>query len=249
MMRAFIVMHWMDLGAVVVMGLAGSGHCVGMCGGFALAIGRGAKGHGALVVRHLAYTTGKALTYVFLAVLVAAGLGIVGRAEWFKSGQLVLSIAAGMFMVVYGSGQLLEWRIGSWWQRVVEPLPGCRGLAAVARTPGPLAAFATGWLNGFLPCGLLLAVLMHLASLGSVSAAALGAAAFGLATFPGLFLFGLLAQGWSVRWRRVLVRVAGVLLIAFGAITIVRAFPEGRHWLHHEVLPGVTDTIRDWCGM
>lgn len=241
-------MTWVDLSAVIMMGLAGSGHCVGMCGGFALAIGRGATGAGPLFVRHLAYTTGKALTYVFLAVLVAAGFGILSRTGDFAAAQTGLSVFAGIVMIAYGLMQVLEFRAAAWWQRAIEPIPGCRAFAAVARTPGPLAALLTGWLNGFLPCGLVIAVLMHLASFHSVGAAAVGAAAFGLATFPGLFAFGLAAHAWSPRWRRVLVRICGVLLVAFGVLTIIRAFPEGRHWLHKELLPGAANFVRDVCG-
>lgn len=243
------MISWADLSAVVLVGLAGSGHCVGMCGGFALAIGRDATGPGGLLARHLAYQAGKALTYVFLAVLVAAGFGIVGRAPWFASAQTVLSVAAGAVMIGYGLFQFLEWRGAGWWHRFIEPLPGCRSFAAVARAPGPLAAFATGWLNGFIPCGLVLAVLFQLASLHSVAAAAVGAAAFGAATFPGLFALGLAGHAWSPRWRRALVRTSGVLLVVFGALTVVRAFPAGRHWLHHELFPAVTGLLGAWCGM
>lgn len=237
-----------DLTAFVLLGLAGSGHCVGMCGGFALAIGQGTAGAGALVARHAAYQTGKALTYAFLAIVLAAGLGVVGRAGWFASGQSVVAVAAGVFMVLYGLMQLFEIRAAAWWRRVVEPLPACRAIAAVSGARGLLPAFVTGWLNGFLPCGLLLAVLFQAASQGSVVAAAAGAAVFGLATFPGLFLFGWIAGGWSVRWRRSLVRITGGLLVLFGVLTIVRAFPEGRHWLHG-IVPGVWMTVREWCGM
>ncbi len=237
-----------DLTAFVLLGLAGSGHCVGMCGGFALAIGHGAQGTGALAARHAAYQAGKALTYAFLAVVLAAGLGVIGRAGWFTSGQSFVAVFAGVFMILYGLMQLLEIRAAAWWRRFAEPLPACRAISAVSGARGMLPAFFTGWLNGFLPCGLVVAVLFQAASLGSVLAAGAGAAVFGLATFPGLFLFGWLASGWSVRWRRILVRMTGVLLLAFGVLTIVRAFPEGRHWLHG-IVPGVWMTMREWCGM
>ena len=219
-----------------------------MCGGFALAVGRGAGGVGSLALRHAAYQAGKTLTYVFLAVLLAAGFGIVGRASWFVAGQAVLSALAGVFMVIYGTMQLAEVRAAAWWRRLIEPHPACRGLAALAGVRGLAPAFMVGWLNGFLPCGLLLAVLIQAATLGSVLAAAGGAALFGVATFPGLFLFGWLAAGWSVRWRRILVRLTGAVLIVFGLLTLVRAFPAGRHWLH-EILPSVWMTMREWCGM
>lgn len=241
-------MSWSDLTAFVLLGLAGSGHCVGMCGGFALAVGEGAAGATGLLARHAAYQAGKALTYASLAALLAAGLGVVGRAGWFTSTQTVLAIVAGVVMVLYGLMQLAEVRAAGWWRRLAEPVPACRAIAAVISARGVLPAFATGWLNGFLPCGLLLAVLFQAASQGSIPGAALGAAVFGAATFPGLFLFGWMASAWSVRWRRILVRVTGALLMLFGVFTIVRAFPEGRHWLHG-VLPGVWMQVREWCGM
>jgi len=241
-------MSWSEFTAFVLLGLAGSGHCVGMCGGFALAIGEGAAGAPGLLARHAAYQAGKALTYASLAALLAAGLGGVGRAGWLGSSQSVLAIVAGVVMVVYGLMQVLEVRASGWWRRLVEPVPVCRALAVVVTARGVVPAFVTGWLNGFLPCGLLLAVLFQAASLGSIGAAALGAAVFGLATLPGLFLFGWLAGVWSLRGRRILVRVTGALLILFGVITIVRAFPAGRHVLH-DLLPGVWIQVREWCGL
>jgi sulfite exporter TauE/SafE len=130
----------------------------------------------------------------------------------------------------------------------LEPFPACRALATVASRPGLVPAFFTGWLNGFLPCGLVWVALLQLAGTESVATAAVGAAVFGAATFPGLFALGLVAHAWNPRWRRVLVRVTGALLILFGAITIVRAFPAGRHWLHQEIIPGVWGTVKEWCG-
>lgn len=240
-------MNWAEVSFLVVMGLTGSGHCVGMCGGFALAVGRGADGAGGLFARHLAYQTGKTLTYVFLAVLLAAGLGWVGRAGALASAQTAVAIVAGAIMALYGLALVLEVRSAGWWRRLLEPIPACRAFVAVSRAPGPVAAFAIGWLNGFLPCGLLLAVLFHLASLHSVAAAAIGAAVFGAATLPGLFLFGLAAHAWNPSWRRGLLRAAGVMLIVFAAVTVLRAFPEGRHWLHG-VLPDTWQAVREWCG-
>lgn len=236
--------------AVILLGLGGSfGHCIGMCGGFAIAVGRNAGGPGRLLGRHAAYQAGKALTYVFLAVLVTAGFGVVGRQGWFASSQMFLSLLAGAVMVFYGAMQVAEWRPGGGWARVLEPWPACRALASVAQRPGLIPSFLTGWLNGFLPCGLVLAALAQLANTGSIATAAIGAVAFGVATFPGLFLFGLATQAWHPRWRRAFVRATGVLLILFGVLTVVRAFPEGRLWLMHHVVPHVPwAAFREWCG-
>lgn len=241
-------MFWSHILPVVLLGLGGSfGHCIGMCGGFALAIGRGAHGASGLFARHVAYQAGKALTYVFLAVVLTAGFGFVGRAGWFASGQMILAVIAGVVMAGYGLMQVLEWRPSGGWARLLEPLPGCRALATVASRSGMGPALITGWLNGFLPCGLVLGALAQLASSNSVAVAAAGAAAFGLATFPGLFLVGLSSHAWSIRWRRLLVRITGLLLILFGVLTVVRAFPAGRHWLMNHVIPS-WGVLREWCG-
>jgi sulfite exporter TauE/SafE len=242
-------MIWPEISAVLILGLSSSfGHCIGMCGGFALAIGRNAAGAGSLLARHAAYQSGKALTYVFLAVLLTTGFDLLRRNGGFAATQLVVSIIAGLVMLLYGLMQLAEWRPSGGWARVLEPFPGCRAFATVASRGGLLPAFLTGWLNGFLPCDIVWAALVQLATTESFAAAVAGAAVFGFATFPGLFAFGLFAHAWSPRWRRALVRITGALLIVFGALTIVRAFPAGRHWLHHEILPGVVGTLKEWCG-
>ena len=57
-------------------GFAGSFHCIGMCGGFACALGRDPRGRTATVERHLLYNTGRLTTYCFLGG-IAGALGAV----------------------------------------------------------------------------------------------------------------------------------------------------------------------------
>ena len=51
-----------ELPLVFLGGLLGSAHCVGMCGGFALTIGLGARDVAANVCRQLVYTAGRIFT-------------------------------------------------------------------------------------------------------------------------------------------------------------------------------------------
>ena len=57
---------------VFAAGFAGSFHCIGMCGGFACALGRDPRGRGATTVRHLLYNSGRLTTYCFLGALAGA---------------------------------------------------------------------------------------------------------------------------------------------------------------------------------
>ena len=53
-------------------GFAGSFHCIGMCGGFACALGADARGARATSLRHVLYNTGRLSTYCFLGGLAGA---------------------------------------------------------------------------------------------------------------------------------------------------------------------------------
>src|ERR1700756_4678492 len=89
-------------------GFAGSFHCVGMCGGFACALGHDPRGQSATALRHLLYNSGRLTTYCFLGGLAGA-LGQVictphGTAVPMLSGSLdaaqqALAIVAGMLMI------------------------------------------------------------------------------------------------------------------------------------------------------
>ena len=70
-----------ELPLVFLGGLLGSAHCVGMCGGFALSIGVGAKSFTANLQRQLVYTLGRVLTYSFFGVAAGyAGFWLSRRA-------------------------------------------------------------------------------------------------------------------------------------------------------------------------
>src|SRR6201993_1988524 len=90
--------------ALFAAGFAGSLHCIGMCGGFACALGRDPHGHGATVLRHLLYNAGRLTTYCFLGGLAGAlgqvictpqGVTVSLLSGSLDAGQRLLAIAAG----------------------------------------------------------------------------------------------------------------------------------------------------------
>ncbi len=230
------IMSWADYAGVFALGLLGTGHCVGMCGGFALAVGAGAERSLHVFWRQLAYQFGKATSYLLIGLflLVAGSLtaGIVPAGVI----QNVLGVAAGVLMIALGVAYAAEWRGPGRLARWLEGHPACGALTVVWRGPWLVRSLLLGWMNGLLPCGLSLAVMAHLASRGSVAAVAGGAYVFGLATLPGLLVVSWVGRGWSVTRRRWLVRAGGVALILFGLITVVRGRPEVHHWFHRHLV-------------
>jgi len=241
-------MSWADYAGIFALGLLGTGHCVGMCGGFALAVGAGAARPAQVLGRQLAYHFGKATSYLLIGLLLlTAGsftLGVVPAAAI----QNALGVAAGVLMIVIGVAYASEWRGPGRLARWLEGRPGCGALLAARPGSSLLRSLLLGWVNGLLPCGLSFAALAQLASRGSVAAVAGGAYVFGLATLPGLLAVSWLGRGWSVTRRRWLVRAGGVALILFGLITLVRGRPEVHHWFHrHLVIEASAAPARHDC--
>ena len=220
---------------VFLAGIAGSWHCVGMCGGFACALGSDPRGRGATLVRQLSYNLGRVTTYCFIGALMgflAAGLCVsepgAPPTAW---AQRTLAIASGLLMVGIGL-QLLGWLRGGHggplqaFGAAFLP-PGVRGLL---RLPGPAAPLAFGVLNGFLPCPLVYAFAAQAAGSGGALPGLLVMLAFGLGTFPAMLLVAGLGDRLRGVWRRRGVDLAGALIVVLGLITFARGVvPIGVH--------------------
>lgn len=208
--------------ALLVAGLLGSFHCVGMCGGFALALCRPGRPAWNVVLAEATFLLGKGCTYVLLGALVGLfGAGLV-RAGWLAPAQGVLAVVAGVLMVVSGlqiAGLLREAPVGSLfgpgslWRRAVDGVLSGRH---------PAAPFATGALVGFLPCPLVYAFLAAALSTGAFLPALATMAILGLASMPALALVALLGSWASPLARRRFVRVSGAVVALAGVVTVVR---------------------------
>ena len=228
----------LDLTAVFLAGLLGSAHCVGMCGGFVALLGVG--GGPSVATRQAAYFGGKTLTYAAFGALAGA-VGFALR-EAFSGLGGVVSVGLGLAMVGAGLAVCgVAWGRGAVADRLAARLgPAVTRLVGSGR-PGSLVLL--GAVNGLLPCGLVYGMLAVAAASGSAVRGALTMAVFGLATVPALALVGLLGARLRPSRRLALQRLAGVLVVAMGALTVARgahalAAPPDAHAAHTEVLCG-----------
>jgi sulfite exporter TauE/SafE len=228
---------------VFVAGLAGSFHCIGMCGGFACALGTDPNGRAASVARHLLYNAGRVTTYVFLGLLAGSIGGALFVAEGahaipvldgpIGSGQRILTVLAGGLMIVMALQVLglLQRFHGALVGFGAQALVGAMRHLLAAR--GPAAPVALGIVNGFLPCPLVYAFVAQAASTANAPSGLLTMAAFGLGTFPAMLLMGGIGRLLRPMWRRRGVRVAGGLILALGLVTIGRGIvPLAAHDPH-----------------
>ncbi|MDA1266938.1 MAG: sulfite exporter TauE/SafE family protein, partial [Planctomycetota bacterium] len=202
------------------LGLLGSVHCAGMCGGLVIVAAGNARARRALVTRQLQVLAGKAFTYACLGALAAASARALPHAQ-MHAARVLLAWLAGATLIGFGAAMLgvhLPWprrRLPRWTGWV-----GARW-RQVAAAGGSVGGLAAGGLLGLLPCGLSWSALL-LVSSASTPAAFLGMLVFGLATAPSLLLVGLGWSGVRPAWRLRLRWAAGPLLIAFGLLTAWR---------------------------
>jgi uncharacterized protein len=212
-------------------GFLGSFHCIGMCGGFACALGRDPRGAAATALRHLLYNCGRLTTYCFLGALAGAlgqalctprGLAHSALSGSLDLGQRVLAIAAGLLMIV------MAMQFFGWFQRARRVGVGFGGttlatsLRSLLTMRGSAAPLAFGVLNGFLPCPLVYAFVAVAASTGAPLPGVLTMAAFGLGTFPAMLLMGRIGQLLGPVWRQRGVWLAGTCILLLGLITLGR---------------------------
>ena len=213
--------------AAAMAGLVGSPHCVGMCGGFALACGGSAR-HTAL------WHLGRLLTYSTLGAMAGALGSVVPGPGW---------VGAAI------SGALIVWFSAALAGLVPEPrvaVPGLGRLSAAFLTrPGPGSRLAFGLANGLLPCGLVYAALSIPVAAGDPLVGALAMLAFGAGTVPVLSALVLGARRFglgTLRARRLL--AFGVLVAGLWSVAVRLGAPAGGHDHGPEATPASEATGR-----
>lgn len=216
----------MELPLVLLSGLLGSGHCVGMCGAFAMAIGWKTQKPLENGLRQICYGAGRAVTYSFLgAVAGFAGQRMRSSLGWLESTQGVLSVIAGMLLL--GAGLISAgWLPAIRWKRSSSPGGAVCSAAAQFRAmlsaPSRWSVFVAGLATGFLPCGLVYALLMMAASSTSVIRGAAIMAVFALGTMPLMIATGLGSSLLSLPARTRLMKLAAASVVLMGGLTVAR---------------------------
>jgi len=208
-------MYW----TAFLLGLAGSLHCVAMCGPLMLALPLGRAERWQVAGQTLVYQLGRISTYSLLGLL----FGLLGKGIALAGFQQALSIFAGCLMLV-AAFFALEW------ERAALSVPGMRSLTRwVQQRIGLLlrrhpqgAALGVGILNGLLPCGLVYAGIAGAISMTSGWGGSAFMSLFGLGTLPLLFILMFSGQRLGAAWRSRLRFVQPALLVLAGALMLFK---------------------------
>lgn len=233
----------LTLTAAFVIGLLGSTHCIGMCGGIVGALTMGLsettrKSWIKLLPYLLTYNFGRLFSYTLAGVIV--GLLSSSVSGLFQIGRFpVGGIIGGVFMIALGIYIAGWWqtmapleRLGGHFWRLIEPV-GRRFIPVKT----PLQALGLGVFWGWLPCGLVYSTLALAATSAEAVQSGLLMLAFGAGTLPMLLAMGGFAEKLSYFTRNKGTRyTAGILLIAFGALILTKALSGGHQ---HDMSQGM----------
>ena len=170
-------------------GLAGSAHCVAMCGGISASLGLGSTRKRYLLVYH----GGRLLSYSTLGLIFGCLLPLFGLRPHHPAWGAALRIVAALAMLLVGVQIILgvNWlrRLERYGIKLWQPLAGFVQTLLPVRSASD--ALLLGFLWGLLPCGLIYSALGLALVSGNPLAAALVMLTFGLGTLPAMLLLGV----------------------------------------------------------
>lgn len=199
---------------ILASSLAGSLHCVAMCGPL-VGLHAGARS----LRLALVHAMGRLTTYTALGALAGLLGGAVDMAGHLAAIQHGAAIAAGVVIVAWG---LRTIAIARGWLTTAGAAPELfqRGLVQLRTRRAVSRAWAIGVLTGLLPCGWLWVFVVSAAGTGKPWTGAAVMAVFWLGTVPamtGVLAFGGPILAWA---RRKLPVITAAVMIALGLITL-----------------------------
>ena len=214
----------MELWTALILGLAGSLHCIGMCGPIAIALPVQDIPKFNLLTGRVFYNIGRILTYSILGLI----FGFIGQSFYIGGYQQIVSIVLGILILlavflpgkyaVYITGAGLyakmSGKMKKWWQYFM----GRKSVGSM---------FVIGILNGFLPCGLVYIAIAGSISAGTPLGGALYMAVFGLGTFPVMLAMSLVGKIITFKMKAKMRKLLPVGAVLLAALFILRGLSLG----------------------
>lgn len=216
----------------VILGLAGSLHCVLMCSPLALAVTAGKK----QLVRKILYNGGRILTYGILGGLFA----YFGKAIVVSGFQLTLTVVIGAVLVLMGISGITGLKIPlvsqtlAWLSSLIK-----RSFGYFLQRKTSVSVLFLGMVNGLLPCGVTYLALTYCLTLAGPLDGFNFMMWFGLGTLPSMLgltsVLALLIRRYNLN-SALITRYSYIFL---GVLIVVRLFITKHHEIDHAISGGL----------
>jgi len=210
--------------SALILGLMGSLHCVGMCGPIAFMLPVDRTNNLKKFIQIFIYHFGRLLAYGILGLV----FGLLGKGLFVFGMQQKLSIAIGVLMIVV---ILIPYKSFSTYNlskpvyKIVGKVKNSLGKELQKKTPDTFLTI--GFLNGFLPCGLVYMALFGAIAMGDALQGSLYMVIFGAGTIPlmttAIYFSSLLKNTAKQKIQKLI----PVFVVLIGALFILRGLGLG----------------------
>lgn len=210
--------------SAIMLGLLGSLHCVGMCGpiAFMLPVDRtnNLKKFGQVFIYHF----GRLLAYGIIGVV----FGMLGKGLDIFGMQQNLSITIGVlmiFVVLIPYKTFSKYNLSKPVYKIIAKVKNRLGQELKKKSPDTFLTI--GFLNGFLPCGLVYMALFGAIAMGNPIEGGIYMVLFGIGTIPlmtAAIYFSTLLKGGI---RQKVTKLIPVFVVIVGALFILRGLGLG----------------------
>lgn len=230
------------LWSAVIFGLLGSFHCVGMCGPIAFMLPVNRTNSTKKVFQIFTYHFGRILAYSIIGLV----FGLVGKSLYIFGLQQQLSIGIGILMIVV---VLTPTRIFNKYNfskpifKIISKVKSALGQAFKKKTADTFLTI--GFLNGFLPCGLVyMAVFASLAMEGALKGS-LYMALFGIGTIPLMTSAIYLGKFLNATIKQRIQKAIPVFVVIIGLLFIIRGMGLGIPYLSPAPVTNMVNGVID----
>lgn len=210
--------------AAFMTGLIGSLHCIGMCGPIAVALPLGNKSWLHKFFGSLTYNSGRILSYGILGVvfgMLGQGIEMAGLQKWASILLGIALILSVVFPVLFKGTD----KIDRFFYKYAGKLIGrFRKLFKVSSFP---SLWTIGFLNGFLPCGLVYVAIAGAINTNNILNGAFYMIIFGLGTIPIMATIPIVGNLVGTNIRRKFKGIISAFIIVLGILFILRGLSLG----------------------
>lgn len=207
-----------------ILGLLGSFHCVGMCGPIAFMLPVDRTNSTKKVFQIVLYHLGRLISYSLIGLV----FGLLGKGIYIFGYQQQLSVAIGVLMIIavlIPYNTFNKYNFSKPLFRLISKIKSALGKELKKKSPDTFLTI--GFLNGFLPCGLVyMAVFAAIAS-GSMLQGVLYMLAFGIGTIPLMTVTIYISRFLSGKVRNYIQRIIPIFVIIIGILFILRGLGLG----------------------
>lgn len=212
------------LATALIFGLLGSFHCVGMCGPIAFLLPVDRTNNFKKLGQIFLYHFGRVLAYSILGLV----FGLLGKSLNLFGFQQQLSIIIGvlMLLVIFLPQKTFnKYNFSKPVFKIISKVKSALGKELKKKTPDTFLTI--GFLNGFLPCGLVYMAVFGAIASGNALQGSLYLALFGLGTIPLMTSAIYLGNFLNGQIRQRIRRAIPVFVVIIGCLFIVRGLGLG----------------------